>query len=296
MPAVFQPDVFHSHNFIKDATLVAKLIERCQIGPEDVVYEIGPGRGIITQQLALLCQRVVAIEKDPALAVVLNQRFAHLTHVEIHTCDFLEYPLPQKPYRVFSNIPFNLTSAIMSRLTEAANPPQDAWLWMQKEAAEMYLGVRRESMRSILLKPWFQMEIVHYFKPTDFFPVPQVDVVLLRLCKRAAPLVSTADRQNFRNFVISGFTSHHPVLGGFLKDAFSWGHVKHVARALDLNLKSKPSSLKIDQWMGLFEYFKVIGKEQTRRAVAGSEQRLRQQQSRLDKIHRTRKGKKWVTG
>jgi 23S rRNA (adenine-N6)-dimethyltransferase len=290
MPAVIQPDIFHSHNFIKDRALVAKLIEHCQIGPEDIVYEIGPGRGVITEQLALLSERVVAIEKDPALAAILRQRFINQPHVEIHTADFLDYPLPRKPYRVFSNIPFNLTSAIVARLTNTDNPLLDAWLWMQKEAAEMYLGTRRESLRSILLKPWFELEIVHHFKRTDFFPVPQVDVVLLHVCKRASPLVNAVDRQTFRDFVVSGYTSHHPSVSGFLKDAFSWRQVKQIARALDLDLKSKPSSLNIEHWIGLFEYFKVIGNEQERRAVAGSEQRLRQQQSRLDKVHRTRKG------
>ena len=289
MPAVFQPDVFHSHNFIKNAALVAKLIKRCQIKPGDVVYEIGPGQGIITAQLALHCKRVVAIEKDPALAIVLCQRFIQQPHVKIHTGDFLEYPLPRKPYRVFSNIPFNLTSAIVARLTETANPPQDAWLWMQKEAAEMYLGTPRESLRSLLLKPWFELEIVDRFQRSDFFPVSQVDVVLLRLSKRALPLVSPADQQSFRDFVASGFTSHHPALDGFLKEVFSWRQVKHIARALEMDLKSKPASLYIEHWLGLFEYFKVIGNEQARRAVAGSERRLRRDQARLKKVHRTRK-------
>lgn len=289
MPAVFQPDVFHSHNFIKNAALVAKLIERCQIGREDVVYEIGPGRGIITAQLALHCKRVVAIEKDPALAIVLCQRFTQQPHVEIYTADFLAYPLPRKPYRVFSNIPFNLTAAIVARLTETANPPLDAWLWMQKEAAEMYLGMPRESLRSLLLKPWFELAIVHRFQRTDFFPVPQVDVVLLQLSKRSPPLVSTPDRQSFRDFVVSGFTSHHPALGGFLKEAFSWRQVKHIARALEIDLKSKPASLSIEHWLGLFEYFKAIGNEQARRAMAGSERCLRRDQARLKKVHRTRK-------
>lgn len=289
MPAFFQPDVFHSHNFIKNSALVAKLIKRCQIRPEDVVYEIGPGRGIVTSQLALHCRRVVAIEIDPALATALCRQFSQFPHVKIHNGDFLEYPLPRKPYRVFSNIPFNLTSAIVTRLTETTNPPEDAWLVMQKEAAEMYLGTPRESLRSLLLKPWFQVEIVHRFQRTDFFPAPHVDVVLLQFSKRAPPLVSPADRQSFRDFVVSAFTSHHPDLGGFLKKAFSWRQVKHIARALEMDLQTKPTSLNMEHWFGLFEYFKVIGNEQARRAMAGSELRLRRDQARLKKVHRTRK-------
>jgi 23S rRNA (adenine-N6)-dimethyltransferase len=210
---LFFNQIFFIHIILlKIAALVAKLIERCQIGPEDIVYEIGPGRGVITEQLALLCKRVVAIEKDPALAAILRQRFINQPHVEIHTADFLDYPLPRKPYRVFSNIPFNLTSAIVARLTNTDNPLLDAWLWMQKEAAEMYLGTRRESLRSILLKPWFELEIVHHFKRTDFFPVPQVDVVLLHVCKRASPLINarlTGKHFGTLWFRATHLTTHH---------------------------------------------------------------------------------------
>src|SRR5215469_11085019 len=99
--------VLWSQNFLKRPALVASLLDTCDVGVDDVVYEIGPGKGIMTEQLALRCRRVVAIEKDLRLAALLQRRFAGMPTVTIHQGDFLAYPLPCKPYKVVANIPFN---------------------------------------------------------------------------------------------------------------------------------------------------------------------------------------------
>src|SRR6476661_8608143 len=129
--------ILYSQNFLRDPALVASLLDKCDIGVGDVVYEIGPGKGILTEQLALRCKQVVAIEKDPDLADLLWRRFAGWPHVTIHQGDFLEYLLPRhRPYKVVANIPFNVTAAIVHKLTMAERPPVDAYLTMQREAAE----------------------------------------------------------------------------------------------------------------------------------------------------------------
>src|SRR5690348_8660168 len=91
-----------AQHFLKSPCLVASLLDKSSIGPDDVVYEIGPGKGAITAQLAPRCKQVVAIEKDPRLATLLRQRFASRSNVTIVKGDFLHYPLPCKPYKVFS--------------------------------------------------------------------------------------------------------------------------------------------------------------------------------------------------
>jgi len=277
-----------SQNFIKDPRLVTVLIEQSSLGPDDLVFEIGPGKGIITAQLAQRCKQVIAIEKDPALAGMLCQKFEKRANVTICCADFLCYPLPRGPYKIFSNIPFNITSAIVSRLTAITNPPQDASLVMQKEAAEMYQGIPDESLRSILLKPWFEMKLVHRFRRSDFSPRPHVDSVLLQICKRSIPLVQRSDRQLFRDFVVYGFTAWQPTLGDIFKDIFSYRQVKQISRILKINLKATPTSLRLVDWLNLFETFKEIAGARAIGRVRGSEKRLRRQQRKLEKIHRTR--------
>ena len=298
----FDPETFHTQNFIRNPRLAAALVAQSQIGPDDVVYEIGPGQGILTAQLIQRCKQVVAIEKDPVLAAGLRLKFADQPNLTIRTADFLDYPLPGKPYKVFANIPFDITCAVMARLAGAPNPPEQAYLSMQKEAAEMFLGRPRESLRSVLLKPWFELALVHRFDRQDFTPVPHVDVVWMCLCKRRPPLVSCADRQSFRDFVVYAFTrprtgggtAWRPTLGSLLKEGFSWSQLKPVSRALSLDLEAGPSTVSFDQWLGLYGYLKTVGSGCAVQAMAGSEQRLRRQQARLKKVHRTR-GKSLTT-
>jgi 23S rRNA (adenine-N6)-dimethyltransferase len=285
----FEAETFFTQNFICQPRLAAALVAASQLGPEDVVYEIGPGQGILTAQLVQRCKQVVAIEKDPVLAAGLRQKFAAQANLTIRTGDFLAYPLPGKPYKVFANIPFNITSAVVARLAGAPNPPEQAYLSMQKEAAEMFLGRPHESLRSVLLKPWFELALERRFNRQDFSPAPRVDVVWICLRKRSPPLVSRRDRQSFRDFVVYGFTAWRPTLGGLLKELFSWGQLKPVSRALSLDLEASPTALSFDQWLGLFGYLKTLGSPAALQALAGSEQRLRRQQSRLKKMHRTRR-------
>jgi 23S rRNA (adenine-N6)-dimethyltransferase len=289
MSSSIRQSVLYSQNFLKDSRLVASLLDKVDISSDDVVYEIGPGKGIITQQLALRYKQVVAIEKDPHLSALLLQKFAHWPNVTIHTGDFLDYRLPRQPYKVFANIPFNITTAIVARLTAAEYPPEDAYLTMQKEAAEMFLGKPHESLRTILLKPWFEMTIVHNFKRRDFIPAPRVDVVMLRLRKRGPPLVRSAERQHFRNFVTRIFTAWKPTLRSTLKSIFTGQQLEYIRRELGIELDATPTSLSFEQWLNLFTYFKTVGNKQAWQAIVGSEKQLLQQQNGLQKIHRTRR-------
>lgn len=291
MPAPIRQSVFYSQNFLKDPCLVASLLNNCNIDGENIVYEIGPGKGIITQQLALRYKQVVAIEKDPRLAALLLQQFADRPNVTIYQGDFLHYRLPHQPYKVFANIPFNSTSAIVTRLTTAEYPPEDAYLTMQKEAAEMLLGKPHESLRTILLKSWFEMTIVHNFKRRDFIPAPRVDVVMLRLRKRGPPLVRSADKQPFRDFVTHIFTAWQPTLKATLKSMFTRQQLNYIQRELGIELDVTSTSLLFEQWLNLFAYFKTVANKQAWQVILGSEKQLIQQQNGLQKIHRTRRSR-----
>lgn len=287
MSASARPSVQLSQNFLTNSRLVASLLDRFDLGADSVVYEIGPGKGIITEQLALRFRRVIAIEKDQRLAASLMRKFGDWPNVTIHPGDFLGYPLPHNSYNVFANIPFNITAAIVTKLTTVENPPEVAYLAMQREAGRMFIGKPQESLRTILLKPWFETEIVHRFQRSDFAPAPRVDVVMLRLRKRGPPLVGEMDRPFFRNFVVYVFTHGQPAGANPLTNLFPGRQRAVLERSLGIDLTARPTSLTLAQWLRLFERLKVVGNPTAPGLVAGSEQRLMRQQARLEKRHRT---------
>lgn len=287
--------VLYSQNFLKSSRLVASLLDRCTIRPCDIVYEIGPGKGIITEQLAARCQQVVAIEKDPLLAAELRQKFADVPNITIHDGDFLHFRLPAAPYKVCASIPFNITTAIMTRLTTAPCLPEEAYLAMQREAACKFLGQPSASLYAVLLKPWFELDIVHRFRRHDFVPEPRVDVVMLRLRKRGPPLVSQRNRQAFRDFVVYSFTAWRPTVSDTLREIFTAKQIRRAASEAGIDFDDTPSSLTCEQWLALFESFKQVTNDMAWQMIKGSEQRLQNQQERLQKIHRTRKGARTPT-
>lgn len=277
-----------SQNFLTNQGLVVRLIDQSSIGPDDIVVEIGPGAGAITDLLARCCRRVVAIEKDERLAELLRRRFCHDERVDIRHADFLCVPPPNTPYKVFANIPFNVTTAIVTRLVTAPNSPEDCYLVVQREAAAKFVGTPRGSLYAALMKPWFEPSLVHHFQRADFAPPPSVEVVMLRLRKRGPPFIAPTDARLYRDFVTYCFTAWQLSLRHTLKGLFSPRQVRHIELLLAVDLDATPTAVPFEQWLELFREFRRVGAKEARARVQGAGRQLQRQQADLTKIHRTR--------
>lgn len=287
--------ITHSQNFLKDRELIRSLIEKSSIVKEDLVYEIGAGKGIITEQLADYCGKVVALEVDDNLFRELRGKFQNRTSIEVLLMDFLRYRLPKGNYKIFSNIPFNITADIIRKLTEAEFPPEDSYLIVQKEAALRYMGSPhgKETQFSILLKPWFEMSITHDFRRTDFDPVPRVDSVLLRIRKRSNPEIALADKSIYNDFIVYSFKQWKPSLREGLSAIFTKDQFSRLSRDLRFSIEATPTDLVFEQWLGLFKYFLTGVNSHKKILVAGSAKQVFSQNKQLNKIHRTRKDRHW---
>src|SRR5579859_4425977 len=285
MSSMLRSSIRYSQNFLRDPGLVAWLLDTFRLDCGRNVYEIGPGKGIITAQLALRYRYVVAIEKDPRLASLLRHRFADQPNVTIYQGDFLSYRLPHEPYEVVANIPFNRTAAIVAKLTQVGCSPETAYLTMQREASETLIGTPHGSLRAMLTRPWFKMEIVHQFRRTDFAPVPRVDVVMVRLRKRGPPLVRQEDRQPFRDFIVYMFTAWQPSVEQALRRICTRRQLNAFRRGVTFDLELSPSSVTLEQWLQAFKTFQALAGARGMAAIGGSESRLAHQQSHLQKSH-----------
>jgi 23S rRNA (adenine-N6)-dimethyltransferase len=282
--------ISYSQNFLIRSNLAQRVIERAALSPDDLIIEIGPGRGALTRTLAAGCRQVIAIEKDPTLARRLGREVPSLGNVAIFEGDFLDLPLPVTPYKVVANIPFNITAAIVTKLTRAANPPEDASLVIQREAAERFMGRPKQTLAALLIQPWFDLSIAYRFRQHDFVPPPRVDVVLLRFSKRGPPLIRDGDAQEYRDFVTFGFTAWKPTIGAALGSLIQPATMARLFKESGLNRAARPSEVPFEQWLTLYRAFSCQATAEQRRAIAGAEARLRDQQAGLAKRHRTRRG------
>ena len=273
--------------FLRSQQLVDRLLDRSGISADDLVIEIGPGRGVIIERLAARCRQVLAVEQDPILVEVLGARIAHASNVALFAGDFLGFPLPLTAYKVFANIPFNVTAAIAGKLTSGTSPPVDAYLAVQREVADRFLGVPRETLVAVLLKPWFDLTVVHRFRPTDFVPRPGVEVVLLRLQRRAVPLVLPSDAALFGDFTTYVFSAWQPTVREALARILPRQVVASVERIVGVSLNRPPSALPFAAWVSLTDAFNSVASTHLS-VVLGARERLERQQRQLQKEHRTR--------
>lgn len=279
----------HSQNFLKSSDFVGSLIDKSGISREDFVVEIGPGRGIITEELAKRAGRVIGVEYDGKLASDLKNRFSGYSNVKIVQGDFLTWDLPREPYKVFANIPFNMTADMINKLLSAQNPPEVTYLVMQDKAAERFIGqpVGPNTQASILLQPFYEVEVVTEIDRSQFKPRPSVDAVLAKFEKRKKLEVDPKDKQLYRDFVIYGFNQWQPTILEAFRKVFTNKQRETLARELSIT-GLKPSELTIDQWLGIFELFLNHVPQLKKEQVRDTEKRMKVKHIRRQKLHRTR--------
>lgn len=252
-----------AQNFLKSPKLVHRLVKMSNIGLSDTVYEIGPGNGIITAALASVAGRVIAIEKDPELVRHLRERFRTVENVAVVEKDFLNYSFricqPATEYKVFANIPYNCTAQIVRKILSERPCLCEAYLIMQKEPAKKFSGSPRETLFSILVKPFFDLQILVQLKRTDFWPVPNVDSVLFSIKRLANPMIEAQDVALYREFVQYGFAKWKPNLTLAFKHVFTYKQWKRFARDLGFPLTARPTDLSVEQWVGLYQGLKARG-------------------------------------
>ena len=268
-----QSKICLAQNFLRSPKLVRRLVGMSSIGPADTVYEIGPGNGVITAVLASVARQVIAIEKDPELVRHLRERFRPFDNVEIVEKDFLAYSFRTRArsrapsltvgrqtrtseYKIFANIPYNITAQILRKILDERSDVVEGYLIMQKEAAKKFSGFPKETLFSILAKPFFEFQILSQVRRSDFRPVPNVDSVLLSIKRRTRPLIETQDVTSYRDFVQYGFGRWKPNLRLAFKHAFTYKQWKRFARDLDFPLNATPTELSFEQWLDLYYGFK----------------------------------------
>ncbi len=231
----------YSQVFLRSPRLVAELVGHSNIKKTDLVLDIGAGTGVITSVLAVRCAKVIAIEPEPRVAAKLRQNVAQFTNVKVAEADILHYNLPPGPYKVFANIPFHLSSPIVHRLTETANPPKSIYLIVQKQFANKLLANDKHftSQLGAKIAPWWSVRVRRPLKKTDFYPHPAVDTVLLEIKPHLEPLLPAKHAPDYRRFITKAFET--PAFYRALPLA-----------AAGLNPEHTPSMLTGQQWAKLY--------------------------------------------
>ena len=194
-----------AQHFIKSKHLAKILVDKANLHESDIVIEIGAGTGILTEYLASSVDQVIAIELDPQLADGLRSRRWLRSNVQVICQDIRCYKTQMRTYRVFGNIPFNLTSQVFRWITESENPPSHADLIAQFEAFQRFAGKPRQTLISLLTLPRFSIHPLEYLNPDVFSPKPRANSVFFEIRKRPVPLVQPGNMDLYRKFITFGY-------------------------------------------------------------------------------------------
>lgn len=246
------PPVSVSQNFLTSSRTIQRLVHRTNLCRDDHVIEIGPGKGHVTEVLARTCGRVTAVEIDPAMCTRTAQRTAGFRNITIINQDFLTWRMPGcGTYKVFSNIPFCMTTQIIRKISESPNPPAETWLVMEKAAARRFAGIPRESLRALLLKPNYEVEIICQLQRDDFHPRPSVDVVLFHMHKKDEPDILPERWRSYERFVTDGMTD----AAGLLRRVFTKKQLSIALKRAGMEFVPMSGEMRYVQWLCLFRSY-----------------------------------------
>ena len=149
-----------SQNFLHDRELVKKLIRNSSIGKNDLVVEIGPGKGIITEELLKKGVKVIAIEIDHDWYNYLQINFGTSNNFLLTNQDALNFIFPKTSFKVFANIPFSLEGRLVRKLL-LDDYLKDCYLVVRKEVAYRWAGMFGNNMFQISYLPWFDFYLFY---------------------------------------------------------------------------------------------------------------------------------------
>jgi 16S rRNA (adenine1518-N6/adenine1519-N6)-dimethyltransferase len=243
-------------HWLHDVFSLEAMCDAAHLTENDVVIEIGPGLGTLTNQLVKRAKSVTAIEFDDELFKQLPSRVLSPRLTVVHgDCLTFDYTSMPKGYKVVANIPYYLTSNLLRVLCESPNPPATIVLLVQKEVAERVVAQPGNmSILSATVQFYCEASLGHKVPALLFTPPPKVDSQILILHTRNRPLF-TVDTQKFFALIKAGFSQKRKKLRTSISAGL--GITKEETEKLlissHIDPNDRPQMLTLNQWYALYK-------------------------------------------
>ena len=259
-------------NFLINKNVLQKIILTANLNKNDVVLEVGPGIGTLTQELAKNAGKVIAIEKDKKMIEILKKTLSGFNNIEIINTDILRiktknYKLKTISYKVVANIPYYLTSPLIRKLLEydppVGGPPQEIILMVQKEVAKRICAKPPDmNLLAVSVQFYAEPKIVSYVSKNCFWPSPKVDSAIIKIIpNKVRPSVIRKKDFNklFFKIVKAGFSQPRKQLGNNLSKNLKTDRKKIDEWLLNNNIKpaQRAETLSIKNWIELASSFLI---------------------------------------
>ena len=243
-------------NFLVDRAALLRIVDALELSPEDEVFEIGPGIGTLTVELARRARRVVAVELDDAAVratqITLREHpNAHVEHVDALRADPLALGL-RDGYLAAGNIPYSITAPLITRLPEMPVPPRRAVLLVQREvAARLAAEPGGWGLFTVAVRSLARVERLGDVPPSSFEPPPAVHSSILRLTPAAQ--LAAAERAAVLDLARGAFQMRRKTLRHGLGRALGGDEAAALAvlDAAGIASSRRPETLDLEEWRAL---------------------------------------------
>ncbi len=240
-------------HFLHHKNILERIIEVSRVGPEDLVVEIGPGKGRLTELLARVARKVLAIELDLVLCEELQKMFYLDEKVEILCTDVLKFDFSSlEPFRVVANIPYYITTPILFNILREDIPLITATITLQKEVAERIVaspGTKRYGVLSLMVQYLAEPEIAFRIPRGAFSPPPKVDSAVVFLKKLPKPRVQVEAPGIFRRLIKKAFQHRRKTLLNALQGGFP--NIRQALEMAGIDPKIRPEALSLEDFARL---------------------------------------------
>jgi 16S rRNA (adenine1518-N6/adenine1519-N6)-dimethyltransferase len=248
-------------HFLRSERALSKILEAGDPNGNDLVLEIGPGEGVLTEKLLKFSGKVIAVEKDDFLAEALKNKFAdeirkgrlEILHEDILNFDprTLEF-YDDLDFKIIANIPYNITGAILEKFLSADFQPETMVLLVQDEVAKRIVARdSKESILSISVKAYGNPSYVEKVLAGSFVPAPRVDSAILAIESISKDFFNRFSEKGFFQLLKAGFSSKRKKLSSNLSNIYPKERVLEAFEALNLDENTRAEDLDLQNWQKL---------------------------------------------
>lgn len=250
-------------NFLQHAVWVERLVDSADLNDQDLVIEIGPGEGVVTERLAQSAKEVMSLEIDSELIPVLNEKFQAYDNITIVPTDVLQWDeksLGDRKFKVVASLPYNISKKIINKFLLAENKPQQMALLIQKEVAYDYVATKPNAkFLGTVAQIYADIELTTTIPRNAFFPMPKVDGGVLKFTnikpKRENP-------EELIKFIKIGYSAPRKKLSGNLANlGYDKSQLEALLVKLNLSATARPQELDLNDWQALFAKISEVSKK-----------------------------------
>jgi 16S rRNA (adenine1518-N6/adenine1519-N6)-dimethyltransferase len=262
-------------NFLISENIYDKMIEAADLRNDDVVLEVGPGLGFLTEKLASKVKKVITVELDDKLADVLLIKLDKqgITNVKVVNENILDFEFKKLSseaselsfsYKIVANLPYNISSIFLRKFLSEENKPETMTLMLQKEVAERIVAKPgKMSMLAVSVQFYADAEIIQNVGKENFWPMPEVDSAIIKL--KVHKVIKSkvfeddggVDEKKFFRLVKFGFIAKRKMLKNNLAAGFhiSQSEVSEKLKLAGFNEKIRAQELSVADWVKLLGVF-----------------------------------------